>query len=161
MSDKPVRPGEVELEFDPSDQAFGGVARIGVIHSPWKRGDCPRNLIEARQRGGHFAIELLPEYRPAQDGLETGDAIIVLYWMAGASRKLLIQSPGHRDGTVGSFAIRSPARPNPIAVAVVRILALGAGTGEIVIDAIDAYDGTPLIDIKPWKASIDIPAPIP
>jgi tRNA (Thr-GGU) A37 N-methylase len=57
------------------------------------------------------------------------------------------------------FALRSPVRPNPIALAVVRVLGVDQERGLVGIDAIDCLDGTPLIDIKPWLASIDGPVP--
>jgi tRNA (Thr-GGU) A37 N-methylase len=77
--------------------------------------------------------------------------------MDAARRDLIVQSPAHRDGPTGTFALRSPARPNPIALAVTRLLAIQADSGTLTIDAIDAFDGTPVLDIKPWLASVDIP----
>ncbi len=68
-----------------------------------------------------------------------------------------MQSPAHKPAPTGVFALRSPARPNPVAVAVCRLLALDAASGEAVVDAIDAFDGTPLLDIKPWLPSVDVP----
>jgi tRNA (adenine37-N6)-methyltransferase len=53
------------------------------------------------------------------------------------------------------FGLRSPLRPNPIALAVVRLLGIDAATGRIEIDAIDCLDGTPLLDIKPYLPSVD------
>jgi tRNA (Thr-GGU) A37 N-methylase len=77
--------------------------------------------------------------------------------MDAVRRDLIVQSPAHRDGPTGTFALRSPARPNPIALAVTRLLAIQADSGTLAIDAIDAFDGTPVLDIKPWLASVDIP----
>ena len=59
-------------------------------------------------------------------------------------------------GLLGSGDIH-PSRPNPIAVGVVRIIAVDAEAGVLTIDALDAFDGTPLLDIKPWLHSVDIP----
>lgn len=82
--------------------------------------------------------------------------MIVLYWMAGAPRDLAVQAPAHRDAPVGTFALRSPARPNPVALAVVRLLAIDIEAGWLELDAIDAFDGTPVLDFKPWLPSVDI-----
>jgi tRNA (adenine37-N6)-methyltransferase len=66
-----------------------------------------------------------------------------------------VQVPRHSGKTHGTFSLRSPARPNPIALSVVRILKVDADTGRIDIDAIDCHDGTPLVDIKPYRPGID------
>lgn len=151
------RPGEVTLPFDPAGSTQAGLAFIGRIESPWGRGNCPKNLREARERGGRFAVRIDAAYRPGLAGLAAGDAVILLYWAAGARRDLIVQSPAHRPGPAGTFALRSPARPNPIAVAVVRLLAIDQDAGLLTLDAIDAFDGTPVLDLKPWLPGVDIP----
>jgi tRNA (Thr-GGU) A37 N-methylase len=77
--------------------------------------------------------------------------------MHAARRDLVVQSPKHRDAPVGTFALRSPVRPNPIALAAVTITGIDPAAGIVGIDAIDCLDGTPLIDIKPYLASVDAP----
>jgi tRNA (Thr-GGU) A37 N-methylase len=77
--------------------------------------------------------------------------------MQQSRRDLIIQQPRHRDEPIGVFALRSPARPNPIAIATVRILSMDQSTGLIQIDAIDCLDGTALLDIKPWLDTVDQP----
>ena len=155
-SDLP-RTGEQRLPFDPGARADATIAFIGHLVTPWRKGDCPKNLTEARARGGSFAVRLDPGYRAALAGLAAGDAIVLLYWMAGARRDLAVQAPGHRPDPRGTFALRSPARPNPVAMAVVRILAIDAAAGHVSVDALDAFDGTPLVDIKPWLPGVDVP----
>ena len=152
---KPPRPGEVTLPALPPADA--GVVFIGHLETPWREGDCPKNLAEARARGGTFAAVLRPEFRPALLGLRPGDAVVLLYWMAGARRDLVVQAPRHADGLRGTFALRSPARPNPVAMAVVRLLALDTEAGRLTVDALDGFDGTPLIDVKPCLPSVDVP----
>ena len=46
-----VRPGEEMLEFDPSERADVGICFVGVIRTPWARGNCPKNIIQARETG--------------------------------------------------------------------------------------------------------------
>jgi tRNA-Thr(GGU) m(6)t(6)A37 methyltransferase TsaA len=161
MTDPKARPGEIALGFDPGQRAEAALAFIGSIASPWTRGTCPKNLREARDRGGDFALHIAPDYRAGLQGLTPGDRIILLYWTGQARRDLIVQAPGHRPGPTGVFALRSPARPNPVAIAVVTILGLDAQAGRIAIDAIDAFDGTPVLDIKPWLPSVDMPPDAP
>lgn len=156
--DSDIREGEEQLDFDPGDRAQAGITFIGHIRSDWARGNSPRNLVQSRERGGgHARIELDPAYARGLTGLRPGDWIWVLYWMDRGRRDLIVQAPGHRPEPRGVFALRSPVRPNPIAMAAVRITSLDAETGVIGIDATDAFDRTPVVDIKPWMDGIDIP----
>ena len=152
-----IRPGEVTLDPNLVTQGDLTLTVIGHIRSPWSKGNCPKNLREARAQGGGFSIEIDAPYRPGLAGLKAGDAIVVLYWMDAAQRDLIVQSPAHRNGPVGTFALRSPARPNPIAIAVVALRDIDMASGVLQIDAIDAFAGTPVLDIKPWLASVDVP----
>lgn len=56
---------------------------------------------------------------------------------------------------LGVFSLRSPVRPNPVAMALVRIISIDTTAGVIDIDATDALDKTPLVDIKPYLPAID------
>lgn len=153
-----AREGEQALGFDPSDRAFAGVAAIGRIRSTWAPGDCPRNLRQARERGGGDArLEIDAAYRPGLSGLEKGQWIWLIAWYGDRRRDLIVQAPAHADGPRGTFALRSPVRPNPVTLQLVRITVLDAETGRIGIDATDAFDGTPLLDIKPWLDTVDRP----
>ncbi len=153
-----IREGEIQLDFDPAQQTEEGVAFIGHIRSDWSRGNSPRNLTPARESGGGNArIELKPGYAAGLRGLEVGRRIWVLYWMDRGRRDLIIQAPGHTPEPRGVFSLRSPVRPNPIAMAAVIITSIDHDSGVIGIDATDAFDRTPVVDIKPWIAAIDVP----
>ncbi|MBA3908665.1 MAG: tRNA (N6-threonylcarbamoyladenosine(37)-N6)-methyltransferase TrmO [Rhodobacter sp.] len=151
------RAGEITLPVDPASADDARLAFIGRLRTPWEPGDCPKNLREARERGGSFTAEIDPAFRPGLAGLQAGQAVILLYWTGRARRDVIVQSPAHRDGPTGVFALRSPARPNPIAIAVARILSIDIEAGHVVLDAADAFDRTPLLDIKPWLPTVDIP----
>ncbi|WP_425092830.1 tRNA (N6-threonylcarbamoyladenosine(37)-N6)-methyltransferase TrmO [Tropicimonas sp. S265A] len=151
------RPGETVLPFDPANSADDTVAFIGTIRSPWGKEDCPKNIGRARETGQGAHIELTEGYGPGLQGLSVGQAIVLLYWMDRTRRDIIVQRPRHVDGPRGVFALRSPARPNPIAMCTVRITELDPEAGRIGIDAIDVYDGTPLVDLKPWLETVDIP----
>jgi len=61
--------------------------------------------------------------------------------------------PAHLGHPRGTFALRSPVRPNPIALASVELVKIDGAT--LVVRRIDCVDGTPLVDIKPYFASVD------
>ncbi len=157
MSEFEKREGEIALSADPADFADDGkVVFIGKINTSWKtRAECPKNLVQARQRGIKATIVIDEFWRAGLAGLEDRSHLIVLYWMHQARRDLIVQNPRHRNGPVGVFALRSPVRPNPIALSIVKILGVDQATGKIDIDAIDCLDGTPVVDIKPWLGTID------
>jgi tRNA (Thr-GGU) A37 N-methylase len=73
--------------------------------------------------------------------------------MDRSPRDLVLQVPGHYGVQRGTFALRSPARPNPIAMSVVKLVGVKDGTLSVI--GLDCLDGTPLIDIKPYFASTD------
>ena len=155
---KTLRPGEVTLSFDPARTADDAHLRfIGRLRSPWARGNCPKNPAEAREQGGSFHVEVDPPFRQGLVGLLPGQPVILLYWTGSTRRDMIVLHPTHREAPTGVFALRAPSRPNPIAVGVVRIIAVDAEAGVLTIDALDAFDGTPLLDIKPWLHSVDIP----
>ncbi len=153
-----TRPGEIAAAIDPAEAANDArLIFIGRIRSPWRqRSGCPKNLREARERGKHATIRIDPPWRPGLVGLDAGSHVVVLYWMDRARRDLIVQNPKHTDGTSGVFSLRSPVRPNPIALAVVKVLALDIAEGTMEIDAIDCLDGSPVLDIKPYIPGIDI-----
>ena len=94
-----------------------------------------------------------PRWAGGLKDLDTASHIIVLYWMHEARRDLALQAPRHYAEPHGTFALRSPVRPNPIALAAVELIAVEEGA--LTVRGIDCVDGTPLIDIKPYFASID------
>lgn len=133
-----------------------GVVFIGRLRTPWAtRADCPRNVRIARERGGTARVEVDPVYRPGLANLATSSHVILLYWMDEAERDILVQHPSHADGPRGVFSIRSPARPNPIALAVARLIALDESAGVLEVEQLDCRDGTALLDIKPYLPGVD------
>jgi tRNA (Thr-GGU) A37 N-methylase len=138
-----LRPGEETVALPEATDA--GLIFIGRIETPWMaRADCPRR---GDPEGGPVCrLVLDPRWAAALDGVRPGGRAQVLYWMHHARRDLVRQSPGHR-GPVGTFAIRSPNRPNPIAVSVVSVLTVEGAT--VTVRGLDCLDGTPLLDLKP------------
>src|SRR5437868_3115151 len=143
-----IRPGEIAAALPETFDA--GVYFIGRIRTPWKtRSDCPKN---ARGSDAVCTIELDPRYAAALEGVETCTHLVVLYFMDQARRDLVVQVSRH-SGRRGTFALRSPVRPNPIAMSVVRLIRVRHTT--LSVAGLDCLDGTPLIDIKPYFASVD------
>jgi tRNA-Thr(GGU) m(6)t(6)A37 methyltransferase TsaA len=144
-----IRDGEVAVELPAAPDA--GVYFIGRIHTPWKtRQDCPKN---ARESDAICTVEVEPAFQPGLKDVETCSHLVLLYWMDKAPRNLVLQVPGHYGAQHGTFALRSPARPNPIAMSVVKLL--GVAEGKLTVSSLDCLDGTPLLDIKPYFASTD------
>jgi tRNA-Thr(GGU) m(6)t(6)A37 methyltransferase TsaA len=151
------REGEIALAEDPAAMVPDAqLVFIGRIRSPWKtREDCPKNMAAARAAGQPASIEIEPQYRPGLDGLAGTSHVVVFSWLGFAPRNLIVQKPRHVSSPKGVFALRSPARPNPVGLHVARLTALDEANGLLTLDAIDALDGTPVIDLKPYFASID------
>lgn len=145
MSDRPCQdlcPGEVTVVAPPPTDA--GLVFIGRIHTPWhERREAPRQ----GSRGGPVChIEVFDPWGPALEGLAPGQEIDVLYWLHLARRDLVLQAR-HRDVPRGTFALRSPVRPNPIGLS--RVLLEGIAGQVLAVRGLDCLDGTPLIDLKP------------
>lgn len=156
--DFPVRPGESLLTFDAAEADDARLAFIGTIRSPWReRAECPKNMRAARERGESAEVLIAPSYRPALSRLEAGAHLHLLTWLDRSRRDLALQKPRHAEDASGTFALRSPVRPNPIGLHLVRLVSIDLEAGRLVIDAIDVLDGTPLLDIKPYFASVDRP----
>lgn len=152
------REGEISASVDPALlPGDAHVVFIGRIRSPWKtRSECPKNMRRARERAhGDCWLEIDEPWRPGLAGVKAGDHLHILYWMHAARRDLIVQRPRHRETPAGVFTLRSPVRPNPIAMALVKALAVDESAGRIEIDATDALDGTALLDIKPYLDTID------
>jgi tRNA-Thr(GGU) m(6)t(6)A37 methyltransferase TsaA len=144
-----VREGEVTVGLPTAFDA--SLYYIGRIRTPWtRREDCPRN---AREAEAVCTVELDPRWEPGLKGLENCTHVVVLYWMDKSRRDLTLQAPRHYGEQRGTFALRSPARPNPIAMSVARLIRIDGAKLSVV--GVDCLDNTPLLDIKPYFASTD------
>lgn len=112
-------------------------------------------------KGGSFSLNLQKRYVPALRELDGFSHVVVLWWCHR------VDSEEHRGLTefdqpyrksparVGVFATRSPARPNPIAATAVPVLEVDHESGVLEIPFIDAEDGSPVLDIKPYHPCTD------
>ena len=128
---------------------------VGYIVSPYKEpGQAPRQGVE---QGAMGKVMVFPQYWDALDGIEPGMDVILIMWYHLAQRDLMRVHP---RGDVsrpkrGVFSLRSPARPNPIALSTVKVVEVLGDHFSVV--GIDAVDGTPVLDIKPHVKRLDCP----
>jgi tRNA-Thr(GGU) m(6)t(6)A37 methyltransferase TsaA len=148
-----IRRNEVAVPPFAADDAR--LVFIGTIRTPWtSRLETPR---QGRLDGPDCRIEVYEPWVPALDGIEAFEKIEVLYWLHQSRRDLVRQSPADDGTTRGTFALRSPVRPNPIGTAIV---ALRRREGPVlVVRGLDCLDGTPLVDLKPERCAFTPIAP--
>jgi tRNA (adenine37-N6)-methyltransferase len=145
--DAGLRPGEQAVSLPSSPDA--GLFFIGVIRTPWtERAECPKR---GSPDGPICSIIVDERWRAALTGLAEHRRLQVLYWMHRARRDLVLQLPFRTGQLTGSFALRSPVRPNPIASSIVDLVAIEETT--IKVRGLDCLDGTPLIDLKPDRSN--------
>jgi tRNA (adenine37-N6)-methyltransferase len=128
---------------------------IGRARTPWSKGHCPKNMPEARATGKGASLIIDAAWRDGLQGIDNATHLIVLGWFESVDRAVLIQHPVHLASPQGCFSLRSPARPNPIGVSVVRLVAVERAKGILELDALDWFNATQLLDIKPYFASTD------
>ncbi len=138
-----LRTNEVAVEV--SVAADAALTFIGCIHTPWTdRLECPR---QGRLDGPLCRIELFEPWDQALPGVAAFERLEVLYWLHASRRDLVLQSPANDGKVRGTFALRSPVRPNPIATSIVQLVSI---EGRFLnVRGMDCLDGTPLLDLKP------------
>ena len=119
---------------------------IGIVKSSYiTPADAPR---QGRLSEQVSEIHIFPEYRDALYTIEKCRQLVVLCWFDRAERTLLRATPPGHGEERGVFTIRSPARPNPIALELVDLIKI-SGT-VLTVRGLDAIDNTPVLDIKPF-----------
>ena len=105
-------------------------------------------------------ITLNAEFAPGLDGLEGFSHVQVLWYahevLAWDAANLTIPQPYRlAPASLGVFATRSEQRPNPLLLSVVQVLGIDVESGTISVPWIDAEEGSPVLDIKPYHPAID------
>ncbi|MBK8007944.1 MAG: tRNA (N6-threonylcarbamoyladenosine(37)-N6)-methyltransferase TrmO [Rhizobiales bacterium] len=138
-----IRAGEVAVSApEPVD---AGIVFIGRIHTPWTdRLECPR---QGRHDGPVCRVEIFEPWVAGLKGVENFAQLEVLYWLDKSRRDLVEQSPKSNGQTHGTFALRSPVRPNPIGTSIVKFERIEGNS--VYVRGLDCLDGTPLVDLKP------------
>jgi tRNA-Thr(GGU) m(6)t(6)A37 methyltransferase TsaA len=129
---------------------------VGVVRTNASDDDVRLRRTELESR-----IEIFPEFQEALDGLAGFSHIFVLSYFnklrldqIGAlkvrPRRLLSKGFKLEElPLVGVFAIDSPTRPNPIGLSLVKVIRIDSGA--LVVHGLDCFDGTPVLDIKPYR----------
>lgn len=111
---------------------------------------------QVRRENRRIALAIDEPYRPALKQLEHFGYVQVLWWFNQFQddyyRQVLESKPPYdKDAPVtGVFASRSPVRPNPIGLTTVQVLSVDHAAGTVEIGNIDAFDGTPIVDLKAY-----------
>jgi len=119
----------------------------------------PIGKINVNEKG--MFIELEPKFIPALQALDGFSHLSVIWWFSdfdNEEARNILETPRpykNAPSVMGIFATRSPVRPNPIALTAVQIIRIDHEKGFVQIAWIDANDGTPVIDIKPYTPSAD------
>lgn len=125
---------------------------IGVVHSPFTEIEgTPTQPVRAR--GARGTVEVLPELAAGLSDLD-GFSHVVLICHLHRSVGFELEVVPHLDTEPrGVFATRSPRRPNPIGLSVVRLVGIDGAT--LTVENLDLLDGTPVLDIKPYLGGAD------
>jgi tRNA (adenine37-N6)-methyltransferase len=119
---------------------------IGVVRTTAQK--VPRHYTVSDIEG---SLMILEKYREGLRDIKPGQKIVVLFCFDKSqpfSPDLLVQTPPHRNEALGVFSICSPRRPNPIGLSVLEVLSVEGST--VHVKGIDMYDGTPILDLKPF-----------
>ena len=124
---------------------------IGVIHSPHKSpGDVPR---QSRDRDETCQIEVFDEFSAGLQDIDGFSHIVIIYWLHKSQGYQLLAKPPGEESLHGVFATRSPRRPCPLGLTVAELVV--RKTNIMIVRGLDAVDGTPLLDIKPFLPDVD------
>jgi tRNA-Thr(GGU) m(6)t(6)A37 methyltransferase TsaA len=122
---------------------------IGIIHSPFKdRKRCPPQGREEVCR-----IEIFEPYAKGLKDIDGFSHLILVYWLhCSGNYSLLVKTPWDSEPH-GVFATRSPNRPNALGFSAVELIERDGN--KLKVKGLDALEGTPLLDIKPYLPEID------
>lgn len=125
---------------------------IGIIHTPFT--DKPDAPVQGQYaKGAEGSVVVDAAFAAGLQDITGFSHLILLYQFHRAGEVQLVRTPFLDDVPRGLFAIRHPARPNPLGLTVVELLAV---TGKVLtVRGVDMLDGTPLLDIKPYIKRFD------
>lgn len=128
---------------------------LGIAHTSFKTvPEVPRCAKDCTEES---TVTIYPEYSDCLVGLENFSHVFVFAWMHQSDRDLQLVRPhfGAAKKDIGVFATRSPARPNPIGMTLVKVNKIEGTT--LYVTGLDLLDGTPIIDIKKYDTTLDTP----
>lgn len=125
---------------------------IGVIETPFRE-PAGTPIQPSRSEGAQGRVHVDPRFQAGLKDLEGFERIWLIYCFHRAPAASLLVTPFLDTRQRGVFATRAPARPSPIGISAVRLLAIREGVLEVA--DVDVIDGTPLLDIKPYVPEFD------
>jgi len=126
---------------------------IGVIHTPHTN-PAETPIQPTFAEGIRGTVEVFPEFEEGLRDVEGCSHVHLIFSLDRASTPKLIVTPYMQDAERGIFATRSPHRPNAIGMSIVRVL--GRDGRMLYVEDVDILDGSPLLDIKPYSAKLDV-----
>ncbi len=136
--------------MNPRDQNLEEICYHPIGWVRTKAKTVPRFFTISKVRG---ELHILPKYQLGLKDIKPGDEICVIFHFHKSKKfeeRHLIQEPPHRPGEKkGVFSTCSPVRPNPIGLSVLKVLSVKGNVLEV--ERLDMFDGTPVLDIKPFK----------
>jgi len=125
---------------------------IGIIHTPYIN-EAPHQPIAEDEN--EFVVEVNEEYIDGLKNLEEFKLIYLIFYLDRTNQnvKMNIKPPWSKGKEVGLFSSRSPNRPNPIGLSIVKLKKIVGN--KIFTSGIDVFNGTPLLDIKPYIKDLD------
>jgi tRNA-Thr(GGU) m(6)t(6)A37 methyltransferase TsaA len=128
------------------------VRAIGSVSSSLGNRDAAPK--QADEGAPEATLEISARFTPGLEGISAGDEVMVLTWLDHADRDVLSVHPRDDPSNpeTGVFATRSADRPNPIGLHRVRVLEVDGH--RLRVDALEAIDGTPVLDLKPVLGAV-------
>ncbi len=128
---------------------------IGIIHTQYSDRAPYQPVSDNSQDREAFRVVVDPQFESGLKDLATFRYIYLLYYahLMKDTCPMTVRPPWAGDLEIGLFASRSPARPNPLGLSVVRILKIAGRV--IYTSGLDVFNGTPLLDIKPYIKDLD------
>lgn len=124
---------------------------IGVVHTPYTDSkQIPKG--PGAKHDAEGTIELRPELEPGLQDVEGFSHLFILWVFDRSTDYALVGIPPVDTRPHGVFATRSPRRPNPIGLTVVRLLRREGH--RLIVTGVDMLDGSPVLDIKPYLSSV-------
>ena len=126
---------------------------IGIVHSPLSEAskEVPFQSFTSEIEG---SIEIFNEYEEGLDGIEGFSHLFVIFYIHKSKRTKLRTIPLLEDEERGIFGTRSPSRPNHLGVSTVRLLSRDGCF--LKMKGLDIFEGTPVLDIKPYVPKVDL-----
>ena len=125
---------------------------IGIIHTPYVSEAPHQPVADDKNK---FVVEVKEEYIDGLRNLEEFKFIYLIFHLNRTSQKVKmeIKPPWAKGKEVGLFSSRSPNRPNPIGLSIVKLKKIIGN--KIYTSGVDVFNGTPLLDIKPYIKDLD------